>query len=121
MHSIDQPTGEPSRWVRVADASAVGDEAAREVVVEGELVAVFRHQGQLYALEALCAHHGGPLAEGSLHEGCVTCPWHGWTYHLCDGTQAASGEQLIRAYPVRERDGGIEIGLVENTTKNTDG
>lgn len=106
-----QPAGRPpDRWIAVADSDQLAGEAALERVVEGELVAIFRHEGQLYALEALCAHHGGPLAEGTVAAGCVTCPWHGWTYRLADGTQATSGQQLIRAFPIRERDGQIEIG-----------
>jgi nitrite reductase/ring-hydroxylating ferredoxin subunit len=117
MSATDLPMGEPEDWIRVADAADLAAESAIEVVVAGELVAVFRHQGKLFALEALCAHHGGPLAEGALDAGCVTCPWHGWTYRLESGTQAHSGEPLLRAFPVREREGGIEIGWSERPTR----
>ena len=104
---------DPQRWIDVAGVDEVPAEGAIERVVEGQLVAIFKHNNQLFALEALCAHHGGPLAEGQLHEGCVTCPWHGWTYRLADGTQQTSGQQLLQAYPLREIAGRIEIGWPE--------
>ena len=112
MKQIPLPA-EPTRWIPVAPATELGEGQAMERVVEGQLVAIFRHEGLLYGLEALCAHHGGPLVEGTVHEGCVTCPWHGWTYRLEDGSQIASGERLIRAYRVREQAGQIEVGWAD--------
>jgi nitrite reductase/ring-hydroxylating ferredoxin subunit len=48
-----------------------------------------------------CLHVGGPLAEGLVEDGCVVCPWHGWTYDLATGRrQTAIGEvEGIRSYP----------------------
>jgi nitrite reductase/ring-hydroxylating ferredoxin subunit len=42
--------------------------------------------GPIAAIHATCSHAGGPLAKGSLAEGCVTCPWHGSRFRLADGT-----------------------------------
>jgi nitrite reductase (NADH) small subunit len=101
----------PSRWIVVAAISDLPAEGSIERTVEGQLIAIFRHQEQLYAIEGLCAHHGGPLSQGAVAGGCVTCPWHGWQYRLADGTQSSSGAQLLQSYPVRERESQIEIGL----------
>jgi nitrite reductase/ring-hydroxylating ferredoxin subunit len=101
----------PNRWIGVANSSDLPQEGAIERTVEGQLIAIFRHQGELYAIEGLCAHHGGPLSQGQVHAGCVTCPWHGWQYRLSDGTQLTSGVPLLRSYPVREQEHQIEIGL----------
>ncbi|MGI0128725.1 MAG: Rieske (2Fe-2S) protein [Thermoplasmata archaeon] len=49
-------------------------------------VAVFRAGGQLYALEARCPHVGGPLDQGKLEGTRVTCPWHGSTFDIRDGS-----------------------------------
>jgi nitrite reductase/ring-hydroxylating ferredoxin subunit len=105
------PERTPVRWVAVLAEAQLADGTAKEQVVEGNLIAIFHHDGQIYAVDALCAHHGGPLAEGMVNDGCVTCPWHGWQYRLCDGTQLSSGAKLIESYPVRRRDGQIEVGL----------
>lgn len=99
----------PDDWTAVANSDDLGEGKAIERTLAGMLVAIFRHQGQLYAIEGLCAHHGGPLSEGFVAEGCVTCPWHGWQYRLCDGTQTTSGEKLIQSFEVREADGIIEL------------
>lgn len=111
-HSDSTPAGtEPNRWVEVASAEELQDGAAIERVAENSLIAIFRHEGQLYAIEGLCAHHGGPLSQGTVNDGCVTCPWHGWQYRLTDGTQLTSGAKLIATFPIRQRDGKIEVGF----------
>lgn len=110
---MNQPaeTDPPPRWVAIARSDELGEDAGIERVVEGQLIAVIRHAGRVFAIEALCAHHGGPLAQGRLADGCVTCPWHGWQYNLADGTQTTSGAQLIQSYPAREREGHVEVAM----------
>src|SRR5829696_376536 len=73
-------------------------------------VLVARHDGVVHALSNRCGHRGGPLDEGELHDGCVTCPWHGSVFGLQDGSVVRGPA----AYPqprwdVRLRDGVIEI------------
>jgi nitrite reductase/ring-hydroxylating ferredoxin subunit len=110
MQRETQPA-EANRWIVVAGLDELPQEGAIERTVEGQLIAIFRHQGVLFAIEGLCAHHGGPLSQGQVANGCVTCPWHGWQYRLSDGTQLTSGVPLLASYPVREQAGQIEIGL----------
>lgn len=114
MHTVSDSESsgqEPSRWVTVATSEELQEGAAIERVAENCLLAIYRHSGQLYAIDGLCAHHGGPLSQGVVSDGCVTCPWHGWQYHLRDGTQVTSGAKLISSYPIREQDGKIEVGF----------
>ena len=98
-------------WRDVAGSESVADGAALEVVIDGEIVAIFRHDGQLYALDGMCSHQGGPIAEGCVSDGCVTCPWHGWQYELKTGIQTINRQPLQRVFPVREQDGRIEVNL----------
>lgn len=52
---------------------------------DGSEIALFCHDGKIYALDNVCPHMGGPLGEGEL-EGCiVTCPWHGWQFDVTNG------------------------------------
>ena len=53
---------------------------ARIFSVAGERIAVFRWDGKLAALSNVCQHQNGPLGEGRIVDGCVTCPWHGYQY-----------------------------------------
>jgi nitrite reductase/ring-hydroxylating ferredoxin subunit len=96
-------------WIDVAAASDLPDNAAKEVVVGQLILALFRSGGELYALDGMCAHQGGPIAEGKVEAGCVTCPWHGWQYELATGIQTINRQPLQRTYEVRERGGRIEV------------
>ena len=69
---------------------------------------MFRQPDRIYVLDGMCAHQGGPLAEGTVEHGCVTCPWHGWQYELSTGIQTANKQPLQKTYEVREIDGRIE-------------
>lgn len=100
-----------SNWIEVAAASELVDDAAIEVVVGQLILALFRSGGELYALDGMCAHQGGPIAEGHVDAGCVTCPWHGWQYELATGIQTINRQPLQSVYEVRERDGRIEVKI----------
>ena len=101
----------PNRWVDVAPSESLSEGVAKEVVVEGRIVAVFRHNGELFAMDGMCAHQGGPIAEGQVEHGCVTCPWHGWQYELETGIQTINRQPLQESFPIREQDGRVEIQL----------
>jgi nitrite reductase/ring-hydroxylating ferredoxin subunit/DMSO/TMAO reductase YedYZ heme-binding membrane subunit len=67
-------------FVEVCAAAEIPEKCARVVSVGGERVAVFRYDGQVSALSNVCRHQNGPLGEGRIIDGCVTCPWHGYQY-----------------------------------------
>ena len=94
-----------------AASDAVTENAALEVVVEGQILALFRYEGQLFALDGMCSHQGGPIAEGTVEHGCVTCPWHGWQYELATGIQTINRQPLQETFETREIDGRIEVRI----------
>jgi nitrite reductase (NADH) small subunit len=51
----------------------------------GTEIALFNIDGQIYALENVCPHMGGPLGEGDIDQCTVTCPWHGWQFDVRSG------------------------------------
>jgi nitrite reductase (NADH) small subunit/3-phenylpropionate/trans-cinnamate dioxygenase ferredoxin subunit len=79
------------------------------VEVAGKLIALFLYEGQYYAIDDVCPHMGGPLSEGALENGIVTCPWHGWRFRLADGAWADSPRIKIGCYPVRIVDGFVQV------------
>lgn len=48
-------------------------------------VAVFNVDGQYYAIEDVCSHDDGPLAEGKLIGCQIECPRHGARFDLRNG------------------------------------
>lgn len=87
------------QWVACGPVSRF--EEGRPVAVstpDGEVVAVLRHDGALHALHGVCAHQGGPLAEGRVIDGCLTCPWHGWQYQPADGCSPPPFTEQIANY-----------------------
>jgi sulfoxide reductase heme-binding subunit YedZ len=68
------------RFIEVCRAADIPEKRAKVVSVGGERVAVFRYDGKVAAISNVCQHQNGPLGEGRIIEGCVTCPWHGYQY-----------------------------------------
>ena len=51
----------------------------------GQEIALFKIEGEIFALDNACPHAGGPLAEGEIRDHCVTCPWHAWDFDIRTG------------------------------------
>ena len=88
----------------VGPPHAIPDKAARIVAAPcGERIAVFRDGDAIGALSNLCAHQNGPLGEGRIIDGCVTCPWHGYQYRLADGCAPPPFTEKLATYRTRVR------------------
>ena len=83
----------------------------RTFAVGGAQIAVFRlRDGTLRAIDAVCPHSGGPLADGLADDRVVVCPLHGHTFDLCSGAEPG-GTLSVRTYPVMVEDGAILVKL----------
>ncbi len=92
------------------DEIPVGE--GRTYAVAGEQIAVFRlRDGTLRALDAVCPHRGGPLADGLVDERVVVCPLHGHTFDLCSGADVGGNDMSVRSYPVSAVEGAIRLNL----------
>ena len=79
----------------------------RSVEVGGRRIAVFRTPDGFRAIDHACPHAGGPLADGIVAGGCVTCPLHGLRIDLATGEACGDPSQRVRTYDVVERDGAL--------------
>ncbi len=96
------------QWLRVGPALEIPDNCARVVEPEGaERIAVFRFDGKVAAVSNVCRHQGGPLGEGRVIDGCITCPWHGFQYRPEDGCSPPPFTERISTYATR-----VEQGIV---------
>ena len=66
-----------------------------------ERAAVFRYDGKLSAVSNVCAHQNGPLGEGRVIDGRVTCPWHGFQYRATDGRAPEPFTEKIATYRLK--------------------
>ncbi len=98
-------------WIPL-DVGEIPDGQPVSAAAGGRQLVVVRTGGALYALDAVCAHAGGPLPEGTLVDGCIECPWHGSQFRLQDG-HAVRGPSVYDqpAYEVRGTDGALEVRL----------
>jgi nitrite reductase/ring-hydroxylating ferredoxin subunit/uncharacterized membrane protein len=90
----------PAEWTDVAAVADVPATQAVEGDADGVRVLLARYDGRIVALSDRCTHRGGPLHEGSVADGCVTCPWHESVFALTDG--AVMGGPATRPQPVAE-------------------
>jgi len=101
-------------WIEVVDNSELPDNEGRAFPVRDRMVAIFRVDGVLYAMDDMCPHQGASLAAGWIHEGCVACPWHAWRFQLSDGAWLDNPKIKAETYPVELRGTKIFVALPES-------
>jgi nitrite reductase/ring-hydroxylating ferredoxin subunit/DMSO/TMAO reductase YedYZ heme-binding membrane subunit len=90
---------EQAGWIVVGEVGEIENNRAKIVSVPGhDRVAVWRYKGKLSALSNACAHQNGPLGEGRIIGGAITCPWHGYQYRPEDGCSPAPFTEKIATY-----------------------
>ena len=89
-------------WLVVGEVDEIENNRARIVAVPGhDRIAVWRYKGKLSALSNACAHQNGPLGEGRIIDGAITCPWHGYQYQPEDGCSPAPFTEKISTYRLK--------------------
>lgn len=105
----------PDGWVEVRDFRDIAEGTAQVLrLVTGERVAVFRHENAFSAISNACAHQNGPLGEGRIVFGCVTCPWHGFQYDLRTGCAPAPFTEKIPTYTLKRAGDRLWLNPVPN-------
>lgn len=90
-----------SQWRTVAQVDDIPEGEGKAFCIDDRTIAVFNDRGAFRAIDNTCPHAGASLAQGLLVEGTVVCAWHGWRFHLCDGSWADYRKLKIAVYPVR--------------------
>jgi nitrite reductase/ring-hydroxylating ferredoxin subunit len=102
-------------WERVCEVGEIREGFARIIrLTTGDRVAVFRNEGTLSAISNHCAHQNGPLGEGRIIDGCVTCPWHGFQYRVTDGCSPAPFTEKVPTYRVKIEGGVVYVDPAAN-------
>lgn len=101
---------ETDGWIFVGALDEI--EEARAKIVKpktGEAIAIFRQGETVSAVSNVCRHQGGPLGEGKIVDGCITCPWHGFQYRLSDGKSPPPFTEQVATYETRISDNRVYV------------
>ena len=100
---VDAQASAKDGWVDVASVDDIPMDRAKIVIpAKGcAKVALFRHANGVSAVANVCAHQGGPLGEGKVVDGCITCPWHGYQYLAHNGQSPPPFTEKIPTYELR--------------------
>ena len=99
-----------SDWLRVGRVDEIALNHALVIEPAGaERIAVFRYDDKVAAVSNVCRHQAGPLGEGRVIDGCITCPWHGYQYRPEDGCSPPPYTERIATYRTRIDKGVIWV------------
>lgn len=85
----------------VCEAATIVEGRAKIFCIDKERIAVYRFENTLYAIHNVCKHQGGPLGEGKIIDGCITCPWHGYQYLPANGQSPPPFKEKVSTYDLR--------------------
>lgn len=101
------------RWYRVASPEDLPEGRVKTVSCGETSVCLTHHDGQFAALDNHCPHQRGPLGEGSIEDGWLRCPWHGWDFHPLTGKPPGGFDDGVETYAIEQREDGIYVGIEE--------
>jgi methionine sulfoxide reductase heme-binding subunit len=96
-------------FVKACELASIKENRARIVCLSGERIAIFRYEGKLSAVSNVCQHQNGPLGEGRIIDGCITCPWHGFQYQPDTGASPPPFTEKVPTFNVRLIQGEVYV------------
>ncbi len=99
-------------FVYVCDVKEIENSRAKIFCIDKERIAIYRHEEKLYAVHNVCKHQGGPLGEGKILDGCITCPWHGYQYLPQNGQSPPPFKEKVSTYDVKTLDNKVWLNPV---------
>jgi len=96
-------------FVEACAVADIPENRARIVCLSGERVAIFKYEGNISAVSNVCQHQNGPLGEGKIVAGCITCPWHGYQYAPETGASPPPFVEKVPTFRVRVHNGRVLV------------
>ena len=88
-------------FYEVCEINEIEESCGKPFFVEQVNLAIFKHEGKVYAVNNICKHQMGPIGEGKIIDGCITCPWHGYQYLPHDGKSPPPFQEQLDTYAVQ--------------------
>ena len=108
------PTEVNDGFARICTVEEIPECKAVIGVVAGERVAVFKYDGKISAVSNVCQHQNGPLGEGEIIDGCITCPWHGFQYDPATGASPLPFTEKIPTFCAKVEKGEVFVATKPN-------
>ncbi len=96
-------------FIDVCAVEDIPEKRARIICLGGERVAIFKYDGKVSAVSNVCQHQNGPLGEGKIVDGCITCPWHGYQYLPETGASPPPFVEKVPTFNVRVQSGRVLV------------
>lgn len=96
-------------FLAVCAVDGIAENCGTVVKAAGERIAVFRYDGKVSAVSNVCRHQNGPLGEGRIIDGCITCPWHGYQYLPESGASPAPYTDQVSTFRTRITNGIVYV------------
>jgi nitrite reductase/ring-hydroxylating ferredoxin subunit len=94
-------------FYEVCEVDDIMEDRAKVFCIKEERIAVYKTAGKLFAVNNVCKHQNGPIGEGKIVDGCITCPWHGYQYLPHNGCSPAPFKEKVSTYDVKIVDGAV--------------
>lgn len=89
-------------WISIGIVADIPQRGSRCVKNGDMTIAIFRTaDDRIFALEDKCPHKSGPLSQGIVHDGCVTCPLHNWVISLENGKAQGADDGATASFPIK--------------------
>src|SRR5919112_5794904 len=100
-----------ANFVRAALLDDVRDAGRMSVRVGNRSLALFFHDGRVYAVDNRCPHMGFPLHRGTVQNGILTCHWHHARFDLESGGTFDQFADEAHVFPVEIRDNEVWVDV----------
>lgn len=108
---IVSPFAQAKKWSKVMAYDELSDGAIKVADIDERKLLLYRYSGRVKCFDNACAHLGFSLEGGELSNGVITCPYHGFEYHLESGECLTMPEVQLHVHKARVRDDWIEVQL----------
>ncbi len=104
-------------WRKALGPDELADGRVKAVTCDRRTVCITHHNGRYAALDNRCPHQGGPLGEGSIEQGYLRCPWHGWDFDPLTGRPPGGYDDGVASFETEEREDGVYVGIEEEAAR----
>jgi nitrite reductase (NADH) small subunit len=101
----------PEGFEVVLHTETLKEDEVTQVIIAGTAIAIARNKDGFFAIENTCPHAGGPMSDGWLNGSQISCPYHGWSFNLHDGSCTTNPEECLKTYEVQVIDEAVCVKM----------